>query len=88
MTDLGTLGGTYSIAVTINDLGQVVGVSYTASHDLHAFLWHSGTMTDLGTLGGTIGQPVAMNNRGQVVGISYTAGDSTFHAVLWDTRLP
>ncbi len=29
-----------------------------------------------------------MNNRGQVVGISYTAGDSTFHAVLWDTRLP
>ena len=31
ITDLGTLGGTFSRAVTINDRGQITGLSYTAS---------------------------------------------------------
>jgi probable HAF family extracellular repeat protein len=53
MTDLGNLGGDWVIAFGINDLGQVVGASFTASGELHAFTWMEGFMTDLGTLGGT-----------------------------------
>jgi probable HAF family extracellular repeat protein len=39
MIDLGTLGGTYSYAITINERGQVLGYSFTASGEFHAFLW-------------------------------------------------
>jgi len=42
ITDLGTLGGGYSYdsyAYRINDLGQVVGDSTTASGRDHAVLW-------------------------------------------------
>jgi probable HAF family extracellular repeat protein len=39
ITDLGTLGGHRSYANGINDLGQVVGDSTTASGRDHAVLW-------------------------------------------------
>jgi len=39
MTDLGTLGGEYSVARGINGRGQVVGWSATADGRHHAFLW-------------------------------------------------
>ena len=83
--DLGTLGGTYSEALAVNDLGQVVGASYTAGVPLlHAFLWtaHDG-MIDLGTLGGRYSGATWVNNGGQVVGESTVASDGSFHAFLW-----
>ncbi len=49
ITDLGTLGGSYSYAYGINDSGQVVGGAATASGAQHAFLYSGGSMTDLGT---------------------------------------
>ena len=54
MTDLGTLGGSFSSAHDINELGLIVGESYTANGNTHAFIYDlaTGMMTDLGTLGG------------------------------------
>lgn len=51
--DLGTLGGTSSIAFGINNAARVGGgASLEPNGPLHAFLWYGGHMTDLSTLGG------------------------------------
>ena len=75
VTDLGTLGGSESEALAINDNGAVVGQSQTASGDKHAFLYSSG-IKDLGVLSGDIESiATAINDNGQVVGSS----DSSTH---------
>ena len=76
MIDLGTLGGTDSWAFGINNNGQIVGGSYTASGQDHAFLYSGGTMTDLGTLpGGAYSRASGINNNGQIVGYSQTGSN-------------
>lgn len=40
LVDLGTLGGTNSVATAINASGEVAGDSTTASSETHAFLDH------------------------------------------------
>lgn len=84
MVDLGTLGGNFwSLARAMNDNGQVVGESTTASGEYHAFSWtQAGGMVDLGTLGGTLSFATAVNNNGQVVGFANTPY-GTVHAFLW-----
>lgn len=83
LTDLGTLGGDESAVSDINDRGQIVGSSTTATGSRRAFLWQRGRMVNLGTLpGGTDSAAVAVNERGQIVGWSTTAGGAN-HAVLW-----
>ena len=84
MTDLGTLGGSYSEPYGVNALGQVVGVAQTPDKYPHAFLWDDGVMTDLGTLGGSLSYALAVNERGQVVGYSdYNPLSNNTHAFLW-----
>ena len=84
MTDLGTLGGTYSIANAINDRGQVVGNATTTEGAVHAFLYSGSKMTDLGTLGGTNSYAGGINNSGQVVGAAFTAGVHNLRPFLYD----
>jgi probable HAF family extracellular repeat protein len=79
MTDLGTFpDGTYSVAQSINDAGQVVGYAngnFGLGASFHAFLWQAGAMSDLGTLpGGSYSNATSINNLGQVVGSSSTVG--------------
>jgi probable HAF family extracellular repeat protein len=74
--DLGTLGGTYSIARGINDAGTVVGASGDAAGNTHAFVYASGTMTDIGTLGGSNSSAAGINNNGQVAGVADGPGGS------------
>ncbi|HEY6409526.1 MAG TPA: DUF3466 family protein [Ktedonobacteraceae bacterium] len=80
MTDLGTLGGTFSEARAINSAGDVVGWSTLSGTSLSAptdaFLYHNGHMTDLGTLGGRSSRAYGINDFGEVVGDSYTASNA------------
>ncbi|OJW19803.1 MAG: hypothetical protein BGO49_13865 [Planctomycetales bacterium 71-10] len=81
VTDLGTLGGDYSGALGINDAGQVVGYSRTASGPIRGFLYENGVMKILGTLGGDYSNAQAINEAGDIAGGSTTAsGDN--HAFL------
>lgn len=83
LTDLGTLGGSYSGASGINVGGQVVGWSYTDSGEEHAFLYSSGTITDLGTLpgGSARSEATGINSIGQVTG--WSASTNGAHAFLF-----
>ena len=68
IVDLGTLGGTWAVAMDINNRGEVVGFSETASGGGSAFIWtRQNGMTALPGLG----TPVAINNHGQVVGYGF-----------------
>jgi probable HAF family extracellular repeat protein len=76
--DLGDLGGGVSDGEGINNLGQVVGYSKTASGEEHAFIYSNGQMTDLGTAG-TTSYAYAINDSGTVVGNTFdpTTSNST-----------
>jgi probable HAF family extracellular repeat protein len=55
VTDLGTLGGTFSLAGGISNSGWVSGQSTLPDGYQHPAVWHNGVITDLGTLGGLNG---------------------------------
>jgi probable HAF family extracellular repeat protein len=73
--DLGTLGGASSVAQSINDAGQIAGVSQTIAGDFHVFVWANGIMQDLGP-----GQVSAINALGAVTGYI------TNRAVVWSPK--
>ncbi len=87
MNSLGTLGGTQSVGMDINDSGRVVGGAQNASGNYRPFRWNSGTMTDLGTLGGDSVLPShraeAVNTSGNIAGRSYTAAGAA-RAFYWN----
>ena len=84
ITDLGTLGGSFSVALSVNSHGQVIGNSFTTGdQDLHAFIYSDGTMRDLGTLGGSSSSADAIDDLGRVFGTAYTAGNTSSRAFLY-----
>ncbi|MCL5105572.1 MAG: hypothetical protein M1133_15870 [Armatimonadetes bacterium] len=85
-TLLGSLGGSYddSIAVDINDLGQVIGRSEVGSNNWHMFIWDkTNGMRDLTSLGGPNTWVTAINNQGQVLGKNTFSNGRTL-PVIWD----
>jgi len=80
MTDLGVLGVStqegssdygQSYAYGINDSGEVVGQSTTASGSTHAFLYSGGQMTDLDPSSGSLTSVAnGINASGQIVGFA------------------
>lgn len=81
--DLGTLGGSFSIAVGINLTRQIVGWSNTTNNvSTHATLWQNDMVRDLGTLGGDYSYANSINVGGQVVGSSSRA-DATYRAFVY-----
>jgi len=86
VTELGTLGGRWSCANSLNELGQVVGESETPNGQFHAFFWEGGVMSDLGALGGDYSSAQAVNKNGQVVGSIFKPTDGFVRphkAFLW-----
>lgn len=89
VVDLGSLGGRnkkYSFARSINDAGDVVGVSRAEAGADHATLWRDGAAIDLGTLGGRDSAAYGINNAGQIVGFSDPPLHKTsrhLRAVMW-----
>jgi probable HAF family extracellular repeat protein len=84
VTDLGTLGGTASVARSINDSNQVVGSSLLGSGATRAFGWDdTGTavMTNLNDLlpggsGWVLVDAWDINNSGVVVGYGTRSGQT------------
>ena len=74
VTDLGTLGGTYSQGFGVNNKGWVNGgATRKGDTAVHAFLWHDSVITNLGTLGGPNSNSFfPLNEKGEVGGLSDT----------------
>ena len=94
MLDLGTLGGSDSMAIFNNDRGQVVGISYSDHIPVPApplggfpaistFLWQQGKMINIGGFGGHFTIPLGLNQRGEIVGTSLLEGDQVTRSFIW-----
>lgn len=78
--DLGTLGGSFSVAHDINNRGEIVGGSLTEGDEsFHAFIFRGNRLLDLNDLldpneDWVVLQAVGINNCGEIVGIGCQSG--------------
>ena len=82
---------TTTAANAINNIGQIVGTSYTNFHP-EAILLSRGSVSKLGALGGSASLAYDINDDGQVVGSAATGATdpkvgSVFHAFLWQNSV-
>ena len=70
ITDLGTLGGTYSQPLIVTNNGLIGGVASPADGTQHAVLWSNGQIGDIATpgLGGPNSSVFGVNELGQAAG--------------------
>jgi len=85
MQDIGSLGGTCTVAAGLNNKGQVIAQSFLPGDQfISSFLWENGSLHELGgSLGGSFTAADTINDQGEVAGAGYLPGDTTFHAALW-----
>ena len=84
--DLGTLGGSISGGIGINNHGQVTGYSHLSGDvNDHAFLYSNGMLKDLGVLGVGDSYGYGINSSGQIAGGSGTQIAKFQHAVIFDS---
>lgn len=81
---LGTLGGETSVPTDVNAWGEVVGSSTTPDGQVHAFVWHAGTMVRLDEGGAGRSRALAINSWGDIVG---TLNDGELVAWVWEENL-
>jgi probable HAF family extracellular repeat protein len=87
--DLGTLGGSNSVALGVNSVRDVVGYAYLSDNvTRHAVIWTAdGALIDLPTLGGSESVATGINDVGEIVGYARDASGN-FNAVVWKPRGP
>lgn len=85
MTDLGTMGGEHSSASSINDRGQIVGLTVLRSttsmnkwgeweSEQWSFLYENGSMSNTPTYMGYADYANSINNNGEIVGTQQIKG--------------
>jgi probable HAF family extracellular repeat protein len=82
MVDLGTLGGTASVANAINENGEVAGSSATGSAT-HAMIYIDGVMEDVDILDSQYSEAHDVNDPGVVVGTLFSGGSNP-EALIYD----
>lgn len=80
VVEIGTFGGPFSDAKSLNLARQVVG-NPAGSVFFHPFVYRDGAMVDLGTFGGNAGEALGINNDGDIVGWAMVP-DGTLHAFV------
>jgi len=80
IADLGTLGGSSSVAFGINSAGTAVGWMENASGNMSAFSSLAGSLS--GLPGSSDSYAYGMNASGNIVGISYVNGQA--RGVIWN----
>ncbi|MFT3858232.1 MAG: hypothetical protein QM742_12275 [Aquabacterium sp.] len=85
ITEIGTLGGAASMAVSINASGQIAGSAVTATGQSHAFLYDRGVMTDVLAGRDDVFEGVGIvNDLGQVAGDYYLNDTGVRAAFVYD----
>jgi probable HAF family extracellular repeat protein len=83
VTDLGSTGGSSTLALQINNSGTAVGYGETLSGDQGAFVSGGGSMQSLAGLpGSTDTYAYGINSSGTIVGVSYINGKA--HGEIWN----
>jgi probable HAF family extracellular repeat protein len=80
-------GDETSIATGINNAGTLVGTSYDANGDSHAFYLQGGTQSALTTLGGSTSEANGISSDGRIAGSSALSSGLT-HACDWISGTP
>lgn len=70
-------------AMSINNLGQIVGGALFDGTNLHAAFYDNGTLTDMGTLGGTTSLALKINASGWATGRAEISPTDAERAFRW-----